>query len=46
MDRGVRQDRGLDVDVIVPGHGPIGGKKELAEMANYSEFWASSRKAL
>lgn len=24
-----------DVDVIVPGHGPIGGKKELAEMADY-----------
>jgi cyclase len=26
---------GWDVDVIVPGHGPIGGKKELAEMADY-----------
>jgi glyoxylase-like metal-dependent hydrolase (beta-lactamase superfamily II) len=26
---------GWDVDVIVPGHGPIAGKKELAEMANY-----------
>jgi cyclase len=26
---------GWDVDVIVPGHGPIGGKKELAEMAEY-----------
>lgn len=26
---------GWDVDVIVPGHGPIGGKKELAEMAYY-----------
>ena len=26
---------GWDVDVIVPGHGPIGRKKELAEMANY-----------
>jgi cyclase len=24
-----------DVDVIVPGHGPIGGKKELADMADY-----------
>jgi cyclase len=24
-----------DVDVIVPGHGPIGGKKELAAMADY-----------
>lgn len=26
---------GWDVDVIVPGHGPIGGKKDLAEMAEY-----------
>lgn len=26
---------GWDVDMIVPGHGPIGGKKDLAEMANY-----------
>ena len=26
---------GWDVDVIVPGHGPIGGKKELLEMAEY-----------
>jgi glyoxylase-like metal-dependent hydrolase (beta-lactamase superfamily II) len=26
---------GWDVDVIVPGHGPIGGKKELAEMGEY-----------
>jgi cyclase len=25
----------MDVDVIVPGHGPIGGKKELAEMGEY-----------
>jgi glyoxylase-like metal-dependent hydrolase (beta-lactamase superfamily II) len=25
----------LDVDVIVPGHGPIGGKRELAEMGEY-----------
>ncbi|HEY2646439.1 MAG TPA: MBL fold metallo-hydrolase [Candidatus Acidoferrales bacterium] len=24
-----------DVDMIIPGHGPIGGKKELAEMADY-----------
>src|ERR1700681_1503366 len=29
------QIAGWDVDVIVPGHGPIGGKKELAEMADY-----------
>ena len=27
--------QGMDVDMIIPGHGPIGGKKELAEMANY-----------
>ena len=26
---------GWDVDVIVPGHGPIGGKNELAEMGEY-----------
>ena len=26
---------GWDVDIMVPGHGPIGGKKELAEMAEY-----------
>ena len=26
---------GWDVEVLVPGHGPIGGKKELAEMAEY-----------
>jgi len=26
---------GWDVDVIVPGHGPIGGKKDLADMAGY-----------
>ncbi len=25
----------MDVDVIVPGHGPLGGKKELKEMADY-----------
>jgi cyclase len=24
-----------DVDMIVPGHGPVGGKKELADMADY-----------
>ena len=29
------QIAGWDVDVIVPGHGPIGGKKELAAMADY-----------
>jgi len=26
---------GWDVDTIVPGHGPIGGKKDLAEMMDY-----------
>jgi cyclase len=25
----------MDVDTIVPGHGPIGGKRELAEMGEY-----------
>jgi glyoxylase-like metal-dependent hydrolase (beta-lactamase superfamily II) len=25
----------MDVDTIVPGHGPVGGKKDLAEMAEY-----------
>ena len=28
----------MDVDVIVPGHGPIGGKPELAEMRGYLEL--------
>src|ERR1700722_4816983 len=27
-----------DVDVIVPGHGPVGGKKDLAESAEYFRF--------
>ena len=27
-----------DVDVIVPGHGPVGGKKDLAESAEYFQF--------
>jgi cyclase len=25
----------MDVDTIIPGHGPVGGKKELAEMRDY-----------
>jgi hypothetical protein len=25
----------MDVDRIVPGHGPLGGKQQLAEMADY-----------
>ncbi len=25
----------MDVEVIVPGHGPVGGKKELREMRSY-----------
>ena len=29
----------MDVDVIVPGHGPIGGKKDLAEMGQYLELF-------
>jgi len=28
----------MDVDVIVPGHGPVGGKKELAESLEYFHF--------
>lgn len=28
---------GLDVDTIVPGHGPVGTKRELAEMRAYLE---------
>jgi cyclase len=28
----------MDVDTIVPGHGPVGGKKDLAEMAEYFRF--------
>ena len=27
-----------DVDVIVPGHGPVGGKKDLAESGEYFRF--------
>ena len=28
----------MDVDRIVPGHGPLGGKRELAEMGEYFEL--------
>lgn len=28
----------MDVDMIVPGHGPVGGKKELAESLDYFRF--------
>jgi cyclase len=28
----------MDVDVIVPGHGPVGSKKDLAESAEYFRF--------
>jgi cyclase len=31
----------MDVDVIVPGHGPIGSKKELAETRAYLELIAN-----
>lgn len=35
----------MDVDFIVPGHGPIGGKKEIAEMGEYlSTFKREARK--
>jgi len=29
----------MDVDVIVRGHGPIGGNKELAEMGEYLQLF-------
>ena len=31
----------MDVDIIVPGHGPIGGKKELADTRAYLELMAN-----
>ena len=31
----VQRNLGWDADVLVPGHGPIAGKKELAEMRDY-----------
>ena len=31
----VNQILAMDVDVIVPGHGPIAGKREIAAMADY-----------
>jgi glyoxylase-like metal-dependent hydrolase (beta-lactamase superfamily II) len=34
----------MDVDVIVPGHGPVGGKKDLAEMAEYFRFLKTEAK--
>ena len=36
----------MDVDAIVPGHGPIGGKKELAEMGEYLRCSARGEAAL
>lgn len=33
--RAIDRAAALDVDVIVPGHGPIGGKKELREVRDY-----------
>jgi len=36
---------GMDVQTIIPGHGPIGGKKDLAEMSEYiAVFKAEARK--
>ncbi len=29
---------GMDVETVVPGHGPIGGKAELADMRGYLEL--------
>ena len=34
----------MDVETIVPGHGPIGGKKELAEMGEYSRLLCAKRR--
>ena len=34
----------MDVDVIVPGHGPVGGKKELAESGEYFRFLKTEAK--
>jgi cyclase len=34
----------MDVDVIVPGHGPVGGKKDLAESGEYFRFLKSEVK--
>jgi cyclase len=31
----------MDVDVIVPGHGPVGGKRDLAEMVEYVKLMQS-----
>jgi cyclase len=35
----------MDVDVIVPGHGPVGTKKELAETRAYLELMATGIRA-
>ncbi len=41
----VNQILAMDVNIIVPGHGPIGGKQELAEMGHYLEtFRREARK--
>ncbi|MDA0351071.1 MAG: MBL fold metallo-hydrolase [Chloroflexi bacterium] len=29
---------GMDIDRVIPGHGPIGGKQELQDMQEYLEF--------
>src|SRR5439155_148469 len=34
----------IDVETIVPGHGPIGGKKELNEMGEYFRVLMSEAK--
>jgi len=30
--------REMDIDLVVPGHGPMGGKQELQDMQEYLEF--------
>jgi cyclase len=37
---------GLEIDTIVPGHGPVGGKPELREMRGYLDtIWEQGRAA-
>ena len=33
--------REMDVELVVPGHGPVGGKQELQDMQEYLEFMVS-----
>ncbi|HXH20390.1 MAG TPA: MBL fold metallo-hydrolase [Dehalococcoidia bacterium] len=33
--RAIDRIQGMEVDTVVPGHGPVGGKRELAEVREY-----------